>query len=357
MTIMVTSGIHNAYSYYYGESCTDRDDQYITSASSDSVICTYNFANLFSIANRLNDRHDVELADTYNFFTITTLLLVLQFIRKIQKQTALSSDERQITASDYTARVQKIPRSFKENEDIDEEIKKFFERSAIPGTQLNVQQVSACYNCDELCNLEKEIGDLGIKKAKLAVQNSQDPEIAKLEDQIHEKKNSLAALEEKLMQGQKASAYFEGEAYVTFETQAELQKVLKQFRISGFRRFIEWFKPKSIYKFRGTILKVKQASEPSDINWQNAGTSHFARFMLKLFTNLVTVGLLALSFAAIYMTNTKKVELLYDLKKKRYEEGTKLTLTLQIQAVSTAASFIVVFVNTIFKGIIRFLAR
>jgi len=219
MTMMLTSGLHNAYTYYYGESCTDRDDQYITS-SSEAKICTYNFANLFSIANRLSDQHEIELADVYNFFTITTLLLVLQIIRKIQKTTALTSDERQITASDYTARVQQIPQSFKETEDIDEEIKKYFERSAIPGVQLNVQQVSVCYNCDELSNLEKKITDLKIKKAKLNAQNPNSAEISKLENQISESENNLTALEQKLVQGQKAAKYFEGEAYVTFETQA-----------------------------------------------------------------------------------------------------------------------------------------
>jgi len=356
--MMLTGGIHNAYTFYYGESCTDRDDQYITTSSKDSKVCTYNFANLFSIANRLNDRHEIEMADVYSFFTITTLLLVLQIIRKIQKTTALTSDERQITASDYTARVQQIPQTFKETEDIDEEIKRYFETSAIPGVQLNVQQVSVCYNCDELCNLEKKIADLKIKKAKLSAQNATHPDIPKLETQIRDSENNLSTLEQQLAQGQKAAKYFEGEAYVTFETQAELQKVLKHWKIGGFKRFIEWFKSKSIYKFRGKLLKVKQASEPSDINWQNAGTSHFVRFILKLFTNLVCVALLALSFAAIYETNHTKVSLLYDLKKKKFEnEGSKFKLTMQIQAVSTAASFIVVFVNTILKAIIGFLAK
>jgi len=73
------------------------------------------------------------------------------------------------------------------------------------------------------------------------------------------------------------------------------------------QRIREKFKPNSVYKFRGKVLHVVQAPEPSDVEWENAGVAKEKKLILRVFTNLITFGLLALTFAAVFKINDVKV--------------------------------------------------
>mmetsp|Transcript_3957 Transcript_3957/g.3376 ORF Transcript_3957/g.3376 Transcript_3957/m.3376 type:complete len:99 (+) Transcript_3957:583-879(+) len=95
----------------------------------------------------------------YNLFTIIICALLLQFLRKIQKETAIIIDERDTTAADFTVRAKGIPKKIfeDENDDIQRIIKEWFTSKGIPGKILDVQNVSVCYNCTELLEVEKEL--------------------------------------------------------------------------------------------------------------------------------------------------------------------------------------------------------
>jgi len=316
-TVCLTSGLHNIYNFYHGHSCSDSEVSFIESkkpgiAVNRYDICTKNNINLFTLANRDGDHTDIEKADIYNFFTILVLILLMQFIRKIQKQTALICDERQITASDYTARVRNIPKTFTDKQDIDEEIKKFFTTQGLPGTQLNVAKVTVCYDCSEKIDAQKKIKQLTIEKAKLNVKKNKglavsDEQFKNIDNQIDQLQNKITTLNKRLADGVGVANLFEGEAYVTFETQQELQKVLKHWNIGGLTSLGQKFKANSVYKFKGNILKVTQAPEPSDITWENVGVPYSAKLGLRFITNLVSFALILLSCGIIYYISSEKV--------------------------------------------------
>lgn len=363
-TIMLTSGVHNAYTFYYGSSCQDTDEEFVqrNDRSSGPLInqCNKNFVNLFTIANRRNEIDYLQKSDIYNFFTITTLLLILQFIRKIQKQTAIECDERQITASDFTARVINLPRDFTEAQDIDEEIRKFFEKQGCPGTELNVQEVSVCYDCSEKSRIKTRLKEAKIRKLKLQHTKAADvhEKAIEIDNEIKQLESDLKQENKRLEDGVGVNRLFEGEAYVTFETQQELHQVLNYWKLGFFQSIREKFRPNSVYKFRGKLLQVVQAPEPSDINWENAGVAKEKKFIYRVFTNLLTLGLLVLTFAAIFETNKTKVSLLTDLKKKESEpDAAKWKLMLEIEAVTLSASLIVVTVNFLLKLVLKKLVK
>lgn len=224
-TIMLTSGIHNAYTFYYGSSCQDTDEEFKprTAGSDEPIInqCNFNWVNFFTIANRRNETEYLERSDIYNFFTITTLLLVMQFLRKIQKQTAVECDERQLTASDFTSRIINLPRDFTDKQDIDDEIKKFFEKQGLPGTELNVQQVSVCYNVTGKLKIKQRLKQLKIDKLKLEHTKGADvkAKVVPIENEIKQLESDLRQENKKFAEGVGVNKDFEGEAYVTFETQ------------------------------------------------------------------------------------------------------------------------------------------
>lgn len=57
----------------------------------------------------------------------------------------------------------------------------------------------------------------------------------------------------------------------------------------------------------GHRLKVVQAPEPSDVKWENLDTPVLERRLRRLFTSLVCVVLLVVSFVIIYLAKTQEV--------------------------------------------------
>ena len=55
----------------------------------------------------------------------------------------------------------------------------------------------------------------------------------------------------------------------------------------------------SQFFFKGQLLEVVRAPEPSDINWQNMGVSDWTLFKLNGITNLATLFILGLCFGLI----------------------------------------------------------
>ena len=214
----------------YDDTSTDASDISYTSPDADDEECPENRINVLSLANITNDTVELEKEDIYNFFTIVILLLIMQFVRKIQKQTAVICDERELTASDYTIRVTNLPKDFDQSVDIDEVIKAFFVENGLPGKPparppLNVQKVSVCYDSSERYvvekKLEKTIEDRSKLKARKNTKNEliSDDEIATMKTEIQTYKDQLTAISKKFQEGVGVSKQFEGEAYVTFETQ------------------------------------------------------------------------------------------------------------------------------------------
>ena len=96
-------------------------------------LCVKNFITELSLANKVDDAIVLEKQEIYNFFTILILLLLFQFMRKIQQETATICDERDVTASDFALRVRDFPTDFDDSVDIDEVVANFFREKGLPG--------------------------------------------------------------------------------------------------------------------------------------------------------------------------------------------------------------------------------
>lgn len=67
--------------------------------------------------------------------------------------------------------------------------------------------------------------------------------------------------------------------------------------------------PNSQYKYKGQLLSVTQAPEPSDIKWENASVSDGSRFLRScVITALIGVILIFFAFI-IFLINDQKVVL------------------------------------------------
>mmetsp|Transcript_40597 Transcript_40597/g.36022 ORF Transcript_40597/g.36022 Transcript_40597/m.36022 type:complete len:178 (+) Transcript_40597:257-790(+) len=173
----------------------------------------------------------------YNLFTVVLLLFLLQFLRKMQKETAQRCDEGETTASDFTIRVKGIPKIFTEQSVISDDIREFFETRGLPGETLNVQAVNICYDCQEVEDIEKELKEtsskLKLMEGKIAKgEHVEEHELSGMKSIIQHDKQKLDTIMASFTKSQGVSEKFSGEAYVTFETQDERERVLKFWKLS-----------------------------------------------------------------------------------------------------------------------------
>jgi hypothetical protein len=161
LVFLVESGLYNLYSNYHGDSCYGFSE--IPRPIPDNFLveeCLKDSVNILTMANKRFNDFSMDTQELFNLLTVLTLIGLLQILRKVQRETALECDEREVTASDFTVRAIGFPTSFPDGTDIDEEIKKWFEVNGLPGKKLNIQRVNLCYNCQEKLELNDEIEEL-----------------------------------------------------------------------------------------------------------------------------------------------------------------------------------------------------
>ncbi len=83
------------------------------------------------------------------------LVVFFQFYRKIHRDSAVLIDEKANTASDYSIKVRNYPNP-EEGVDIDEDIKEYFEKNALPGKEVNVTKVNLVYDLTDFKALRVE---------------------------------------------------------------------------------------------------------------------------------------------------------------------------------------------------------
>jgi hypothetical protein len=166
--LFLCSGIPNIIINSQGNACIPKS-QVPADITYDQLIkiCVSGYVTDYSLANQSNNHDKLRLEGGINLITIALLIIVLQKLRTVQRRTAIQCDEREITASDFTARVYNLPTNFSDSEDIDHEILKFFVSNGCPGRQLNVKKVNPCYDCSEKLFLKKIIEEKTIEKIKL----------------------------------------------------------------------------------------------------------------------------------------------------------------------------------------------
>ena len=307
VTIFLTSNGHALYAFYTGDLSKIIKEE--TLQAKVNAASQMQSGSLNSIINRFTMKN--MQYDVHTLITVVVLVFMLQIIRKIQKERALECDEREITASDFTARVTGLPTDFTDEQDIDEEIAKFFTENGVPGRKLNVASVSACYDCSQKIKSKEALKELYQKKAKLIAKKESkisisDKDIEDIDEKIKETNQKVLKASEMFEDGKGVAKYFEGEAYISFETQEELQLVLKHWNMGRIKQLTNYLKNDSVYKFNGKLLKVVQAPEPSDVYWENAGIPWEKLYKIRLWGAFKTALILFQSLAVFYFVDINK---------------------------------------------------
>ena len=153
--------------------------------------------------------------------------------------------------------------------------------------------------------------------------------------------------------GQKVKELFTDEGFVTVEYQREVQQLLNHWKLGFWRRLVEWFKSDSIYKYRGNLLEIHPAPEPSDILWENAGTPAASLFFRRLISFILSVGILVGFGIVIFIINGEKDVLLEALNTPNDDaDGIPEENQDQISFITFVCSIFVVLVNYLLRVLI-----
>jgi hypothetical protein len=189
-----------------------------------SITCIPSFQNRSSLVNKVLVNDSDQMDDLLIFFTIFVLIIALQIMRKNQRIFAIECDERAITASDFTIKVSNFPKSFEEDVDVDEAVKRYIHNHALPGKKLTVKKVSCIYNCSEKLRLKALVKAKAVEKAKMLAKKAYtadvlDIEVEQLTNEITDLENQISNISEKFKDGKGVLDLFTGEAFVSLETQ------------------------------------------------------------------------------------------------------------------------------------------
>jgi len=101
---------------------------------------------------------------------------------------------------------------------------------------------------------------------------------------------------------------FTGICFLTFKTQLDATEILDKWKISFFGHFAMKYMNflKNCFtgtkeRIKGTVVRVMEPPEPSDIIWENLGTPLKAKFKRRLVTNFLSFLLLIVSFVCILL--------------------------------------------------------
>ena len=262
-----------------------------------------------------------------DILTCIAFLQIIRWMKKKEKQetTKVNSDE--ITAKDYTIQLMHLPKH-KDVPKLYQDLKSHLETvlSAKPMVYKELAEIKIAdinfglTNAVQIAAMRKrgvvarklDIASQKIAKFK-ALQEKLEPAI--FEKRLDKMLNKMRALDEHLAKydtwldewekensGKKLRAVT---AFVTFEEEEGYLRCLHEYPALGplHRLFQPYHK-----RFLKKRMKIQPAPDPTDIIWENLDYTYFNRMFRNWVVNMVTVGLLLISFILIYVTKMEKAK-------------------------------------------------
>ena len=281
-SLLVISGLFGLVTNIAADYCSEEGNP----------ICTTNFIIVTTIANKANERKKLVIQEYLSLASFIIMLVFLQIIKAQQRRMAYFYDVNISNPSDYAVLVRNLPRSA-----TNYEIKEFFEKEVVRGTDCKVVDICECYQISSLVTAYRKREILLAKSAPRKTSNSSSRQDAKLKIL----NQSISDMEETIMSQRN------GRAIITFQSQKDRRLAVQNSRIqSSCKRYIyNLTKNTSLLpiKFKGHGIRIEQAPEPNDILWENFGQSGFKR---KVMTGSLSLLLVGFAFALVILLNYVK---------------------------------------------------
>lgn len=278
LTIMFgISGIYNLYTNYQSGDCGD------VPVTSGTQYCLEDWVITFTIANKRDHIDELSVQLMLNLLTIIAIAIYFHYIRYQTRKTIIAADDETITPADYTLQLKGVPEGASE-----EDIKSWLENQADPEHPIKVQKVCKTYE------ISRYVRDLRLKQE--LTERKSDPNCEK--EEIEER---LREVEARLEQTKKKGLRQTDIAFAIFVRAAHADHLKKKFEKSKFEKLLEVAKiiRKAKDHFKGVKIVLRRAPEPTDILWENLGSSLIEKFAKRILIGLATFFLVFGGFTFI----------------------------------------------------------
>lgn len=317
--------------------------------------CTENGINTYSWFNKVY-RDDVQSG--LNLCGAFVLLIVLNVFKHRHKNVEIRLDSKNISPSDYTIQVSEIPTT--ENE---EDIKNFFE-NCMPNRAVKISKVCLAYHVENYVRLKNKKEALIAEQSSLLskltfFQRKNKPGLEKIQQKKQQVEEILAKTQEKIEEferecEQDAGKKFCGVAFISLQNEEDHKALMEYWEMSFFQIVLTVVMAKVFKRnaktYKGKLVSVVRAPEPTDVIWENLGFSPIYRFKALIMTNLATFCLLCLCGAAIFGINYAQAYLAEEAK-------TDSSLNSTVQGIGILSAALVLVVNVILELVVNKLVK
>ena len=271
------SGIYNLYTNYTTGDCGD------VPQTSGSQYCYEDFVTKFTIANKRNHPEELSVQLVLNLITVIGIAVYFQYVRYQSRKTVIAADDETVTPADFTLQLKGVPQ-----EGTDEELKQWLEDQGDPMHPLKVVKICKAYE------ISGYIKDLRLKQELTEKKND-------TRANQEEVNRELNAVEERLREAKKQGLKQTDIVFAIFVQASHADFVKKKFEKSKFEKLLEIAKVlrKARDHFKGSRILLRRAPEPTDILWENLGSSVLEKLTKRLLIGLVTILLVAGGFAFV----------------------------------------------------------
>lgn len=282
LVILFGVGIFNIITNAISHDCDITPDD-----PTQKVYCIEDYISIFSVANKRNNEYALQVSLILSFVTVVMMILFFHYIRFQVRRTKVSADDKTISPPDYTLKLVGVPKGTSE-----QELKAFIEGFATPDQSIKVEKIVRSYEIHNLIKLIKSKEELVQEKnsADSSSASSFDSKIQDISQQIDK------------FRSQKIQDLETPVVFVTLETAYQTDFILKRVNKSASKEKVKYFAKlvsRTKCKLGGQRIKIKRASEPSDVLWENLGISKREKFKRKAFTTIIAVLLIIISFAMV----------------------------------------------------------
>ncbi|EGR30034.1 phage head-tail family protein, putative, partial [Ichthyophthirius multifiliis] len=361
------SGIFNVASNILGSQKCQKSRQ----AQPTRVVCQEsNWVSVSSLGSKSDQQYFMEIQGYLNLVSLLGIIVLLQFFRKYQRELEIKCDQEDISANDYTIMVSNIPIEYDAiNNDYDEDLMHFFQENSFPERKVKVEQVTLCYNLQELTQLDQQKQKLILQKQK-KIQESQNAlkqinnafdlnqpyykdiqaDILKINAQIKEQNYKIDKLTLVLMDGkgkQLMKQYFTGIAFVTFAFEQDKEDIIEKYQQLSLIQNLFYGQQNQQLIYKGNQLRIRQAPNPSDVFWSNLHMSKRDKQKRKILGFLVETFILIFCSCTIYA--------FYHLQQQEAnKDQNQQSLKLQILTISLA--IVISVINFLLFEVLKYLA-
>ncbi|EAR87534.2 transmembrane protein, putative (macronuclear) [Tetrahymena thermophila SB210] len=317
-TLFMISGGYNLFTNYLGNYCI-ADEQELDSTfkkrmevlgyklEEEETICHKNIFHTFSLANKKDRPELLKIQSYLNLFVNITIMVILMFFRRNQRQIDMEIDASLSTPQDYTIMVKNIPIGL---QDIDykKELTTIFNFHSVPGKVLEVATINLIYDISDLINKENELAKTVKEKQQFLSKHGGFEQCDKHE--LHEIDEHIEKIEEEIEHLEasiKSDPHkFAGVAFVSFSSEQMKKDCLKE-NVSGYWEQLQiwWNKgmksrpsEKDLMWGKHKLL-IEEAPEPDDIDWEFIHIPTKNKIFWRFFCFLIKLSFMSLSFVAI----------------------------------------------------------